>query len=80
LLDLFLSLQKTAKHVKRYKVHEILTMLKKDDWHLIQQNGSHRQFRHPVKKGRVTLNGKPSKTLEQELLNSIFKQAGWKQC
>jgi predicted RNA binding protein YcfA (HicA-like mRNA interferase family) len=80
MLELCLSLwhQKSQSTVKRLKVHEILTMLKRDDWYLVQQNGSHRQFKHPVKKGRVTLNGKPSKTLEQELLNSIFKQAGWK--
>jgi predicted RNA binding protein YcfA (HicA-like mRNA interferase family) len=64
--------------MKRLKVHEILTMLKEDGWSLVQQNGSHRQFKHPAKKGRVTVNGKPSKTLDQELLNSIFKQAGWR--
>jgi predicted RNA binding protein YcfA (HicA-like mRNA interferase family) len=64
--------------MKRLKVHEVLTMLKEDGWYPVQQNGSHRQFKHPTKKGRVTVNGKPSKTLDQELLNSIFKQAGWK--
>jgi predicted RNA binding protein YcfA (HicA-like mRNA interferase family) len=64
--------------MKRLKVHEVLTMLKEDSWYPVQQNGSHRQFKHPTKKGRVTVNGKPSKTLDQELLNSIFKQAGWK--
>jgi predicted RNA binding protein YcfA (HicA-like mRNA interferase family) len=63
--------------MKRLKVHEILTMLKEDGWYLIKQVGSHRQFRHPVKKGKVTVNGKLNKTLPQELLNSIFKQAGW---
>lgn len=40
--------------------------------------GDHRQFKHPTKKGRVTVNKKPSDTLEQEILNSIFKQAGWR--
>jgi predicted RNA binding protein YcfA (HicA-like mRNA interferase family) len=64
--------------MKRLKVHEILTRLKEDGWYLVQQNGSHRQFKHHTKKGRVTVNGKLSKTLEQELLNSIFKQAGWR--
>jgi len=64
--------------MKRYKVKEILKMLKEDDWFLHQTEGSHRQFKHPTKKGKVTVNGKPSDTLSQELLNSIFKQAGWK--
>ncbi|MFN4000016.1 type II toxin-antitoxin system HicA family toxin [Algoriphagus sp.] len=53
-------------------------MLKADGWFLKEQNGSHRQFKHPTKKGRVTINGKPRDTLSQELLNSIWKQAGWK--
>jgi predicted RNA binding protein YcfA (HicA-like mRNA interferase family) len=64
--------------MKRYKVREIIKMLEKDHWYLKEQTGSHRQFRHPTKKGRVTINGKPSDTLGQELLNSIFKQAGWR--
>jgi predicted RNA binding protein YcfA (HicA-like mRNA interferase family) len=68
--------------MKRYKVSEILQMLRDDGWYLYEQNGSHRQFRHPTKnekgKKKVTVNGKPSLTLDQELLNSIFKQAGWK--
>lgn len=64
--------------MKKYKVSEVLEMLKKDDWKLARQKGSHRQFRHPTKKGTVTINGKPSETLSQFLLNNIFKQAGWK--
>lgn len=60
------------------KVKEVIDLLYKDGWYQIGQKGSHRQFRHPNKKGRVTVNGKPSETLEQFILNSIFKQAGWK--
>ncbi len=52
-------------------------MLKNDGGEQVGQKGSHRQFKHPTKKGRVTINGKPSDTLEQFILNSIFKQAGW---
>ncbi|MCQ2336565.1 MAG: type II toxin-antitoxin system HicA family toxin [Paludibacteraceae bacterium] len=40
--------------------------------------GDHRQLKHPMLKGKVTVNGKPSDTLSQELLSSIWKQAGWK--
>lgn len=64
--------------MKSYKVSEILKMLHSDGWILYEQKGSHRQFTHPTKKGRVTINGKPSETLQQWLLNSIFKQAGWR--
>lgn len=64
--------------MKRYKVVEILEMLRADGWTRVSQKGSHRQFKHPTKKGRVTINGKKSDTLDQELLNSIFKQAGWR--
>ena len=53
-------------------------MLQKDGWYLKAQKGSHRQFKHPEKKGKVIVNGKSSDTLSQELLNSIFKQTGWK--
>jgi len=53
-------------------------MLKEDGWYLHDQKGSHRQFKHLTKKGKVTVNGKPSDTMNQFLLNSIFKQAGWK--
>ncbi len=64
--------------MKRYKVSGILKMLEKDGWNVARQRGSHRQLKHPTKKGTVTINGKPSDTLGQELLNSIWKQAGWK--
>ncbi|MEI7489366.1 MAG: type II toxin-antitoxin system HicA family toxin [Chryseobacterium sp.] len=64
--------------MKRYKVKEILKMLEADGWYLHNQEGSHRQYKHPDKKGKVTVNSKPSDTLTQEILNSIFKQAGWK--
>ena len=64
--------------MRRYKVKEVIDLLKADGWYLVAQRGSHRQFKHPTKKGRVTVNKKPSVTLEQEILNSIWKQAGWK--
>ena len=64
--------------MKRYKVHEVIEMLKADGRVQVAQRGSHRQFKNPNKKGRVTVNDKLSVTLEQEILNSIWKQAGWK--
>ena len=64
--------------MKRMKVTEVIKMLLADGWFIVAQSGSHRQYKHPTKTGRVTVNGKPSDTLSQFLLNSIFKQAGLK--
>jgi predicted RNA binding protein YcfA (HicA-like mRNA interferase family) len=68
----------TLLELKSYKVSEVIKMLKDDNWYLVAQKGSHRQFKNSVKQGKVTINGKPGDTLSQFLLNNIFKQAGWK--
>jgi predicted RNA binding protein YcfA (HicA-like mRNA interferase family) len=57
------------------KVREVLATLETDGWYLIATRGSHRQFKHPTKPGRVTVAGKPSDDLAPGTLNSIFKQA-----
>lgn len=64
--------------MKSYKVIEIIKMLEADGWYKAYTKGDHRQFKHKTKKGKVTVRGKPSETLDQFLLNSIFKQAGWR--
>ena len=64
--------------MKRYKVKEVIKMLETDGWVLSATKGDHRQFKHPTKKGKVTIRGKASDDLSQFLLNSIWKQAGWK--
>lgn len=64
--------------MKRLKVKEVIKLLEDDGWYLVTTNGSHRQFKHPFKKGKVTINGKPSEVLNQFILNSIWKQAGWR--
>ncbi len=61
------------------KVNEVLALLKKDGWYLIATRGSHRQFKHPVKSGRVTVAGKLSDDLAPGTLNSIIKQAALKE-
>ena len=60
------------------KVSEILKKLQGDGWYLVTMEGSHRQFKHPTKPGRVTVAGKPSDDLPPGTLNSILKQAGLK--
>lgn len=47
-------------------------MLEEDGWFLMTTKGDHRQYKHPTKKSKVTVRGKPSETLDQFLLNSIW--------
>ncbi len=58
------------------KVGEIIKLIEADGWYLVAVRGSHRQFKHPTKLGRVTVPGKPSRELNLELERSILKQAG----
>jgi len=60
------------------KVKEVIRLIENDGWIQVRQRGSHRQFSHPVKKGLVTIAGKPSDDLAKGTENSILKQAGLK--
>ena len=57
------------------KVREILRIIGADGWYLVATQGSHRQFKHRRKTGRVTVPGKPNDDLTIQTLNSILKQA-----
>jgi predicted RNA binding protein YcfA (HicA-like mRNA interferase family) len=61
------------------KISDILILLRADAWFLVATRGSHRQFKHAVKTGRVTVAGKPSDNLAPGSLQSIYKQAGLKE-
>ena len=60
------------------KVREAIRMIEDDGWYLVETRGSHRQFKHQTKPGRVTIAGKPSDDLAPGTFNSILKQAGLK--
>jgi predicted RNA binding protein YcfA (HicA-like mRNA interferase family) len=60
------------------KVRDVLRMIEEDGWVLVRTRGSHRQYRHPVKLGLVTVPGKPGDELAPGTLNSVLKQAGLK--
>ena len=60
------------------KVKDIIRLLEGEGWILVATRGSHRQYKHPVRSGRVTVAGKPSDDLAPGTLNSIFKQSGLK--
>jgi predicted RNA binding protein YcfA (HicA-like mRNA interferase family) len=60
------------------KIRDVLRLLRKDGWYLDRTRGSHRQFKHPAKRGIVTVAGKASDNLSAGTVNSILKQAGLK--
>ena len=60
------------------KIRAVLRMLADDGWVLVAMRGSHRQFSHSTKPGRVTVAGKDSDDLAPGTFNSILKQAGLK--
>jgi predicted RNA binding protein YcfA (HicA-like mRNA interferase family) len=57
------------------KVREAIRRVEADGWVLVATRGSHRQFKHPFKKGRVTIAGKPSDDLAPGTKRSILRQA-----
>ncbi len=57
------------------KVRDAIRLLESDGWRLVTTRGSHRQYRHSTKSGRVTVPGKPSDDLAPGTWNSIQKQA-----
>ncbi len=61
------------------KVKEIIKLIEQDGWFQVAQRGSHRQYKHPAKTGRVTIAGKLSDDIDKGTLNSIFKQAKLKE-
>lgn len=64
--------------MRKYKVSEVIKLLERDGWVKIAEKGDHKQFKHPDKPGKVTVRGQKSEMLSQFLLNSIWKQAGWR--
>jgi predicted RNA binding protein YcfA (HicA-like mRNA interferase family) len=58
------------------KVGEIIKLIETDGWYLAATRGSHRQYKHPSKPGRVTVAGKPSAVLPPGTERSILRQAG----
>jgi len=56
---------------------EVIRRLQRDGWRAVAQAGSHKQFKHPVKPGRVTVPS-PKKDIPLGTLKSIEKQAGLK--
>ncbi len=60
------------------KARDIIRMLEQDGWFIVPAKGGHRQFKHSVKLGRVTVPGNLGRDVPPGTLNSILKQAGLK--
>ncbi|MCE2456949.1 MAG: type II toxin-antitoxin system HicA family toxin [Dehalococcoidia bacterium] len=60
------------------KVRDAIRLVERDGWLHVRTRGSHRQFRHPDKPGKVTIPGHLSKDLSPSMWNSILRQAGLK--
>ncbi|MBK9215385.1 MAG: type II toxin-antitoxin system HicA family toxin [Chloracidobacterium sp.] len=60
------------------KVRELIKLIEKDGWVLARTRGSHRQYRHTVKPGTVTIAGHPSDEVHPKTERSILTQAGLK--
>jgi predicted RNA binding protein YcfA (HicA-like mRNA interferase family) len=59
------------------KFRELRRKLKDDGWLIVTQTGSHEQYGHPSKSGRVTVAGKDGADVPTGTLKNIFQQAGW---
>ena len=59
------------------KSRDLIRELKADGWELVHTVGSHHQFKHPVKPGKVTV-PHPKKDLPKGTVNSVLKRAGLK--
>lgn len=65
------------EYTHRMNSRELIKLIEKDGWQLVAVKGSHHQYKHPAKAGRVTV-PHPKKDVPLGTLQSIMKQAGLK--
>ena len=75
----YISLFWNFKSTMIKKVREMIKIIEKEGWYFHAQEGSHKQYKHPTKKGRVTIpdHGK-NQDLGHDVVKSIMNQAGLK--
>lgn len=61
------------------KIRDIIRLIEKDGWYMVVTKGSHRQYKHPQKSGRVTIAGHMNDDISPGTLNSVMKQANLKE-
>lgn len=57
------------------RFREVENMIEKDGWYQVKQKGSHHQYKHPTKPGKVTI-PEHGEDLNLDTVKSIMKQAG----
>jgi predicted RNA binding protein YcfA (HicA-like mRNA interferase family) len=60
------------------KLNELIRLIEKDGWVKVRTKGSHIQFKHPLKKGTVTIPFHGNQDIPKWLEISVLKQAGLK--
>jgi predicted RNA binding protein YcfA (HicA-like mRNA interferase family) len=55
---------------------KLIKLLTASGWYLVEAKGSHHQFKHPQRPGRVTV-PHPNHDLPKGTVHSIYRQAGW---
>lgn len=60
------------------KVRDVIKLVEQDGWFIVRTKGSHRQYKHSEKIGRVTISGHLGDDVARGTLNNILKQAGLK--
>jgi len=60
------------------KVRDVIRLIEADGCGLVLTEGSHRQFKHPRKAGRITVSGHPGDDMPKGTLASVLRQAGLK--
>jgi len=59
-------------------VAEAIRMIEREGWYQVRMKGSHRQYKHSEKPGRVTISGNLGDEVKKGTLASIRRQAGLK--
>jgi predicted RNA binding protein YcfA (HicA-like mRNA interferase family) len=57
---------------------EVIKRLEGEGWREVRQVGGHKQFKHSLKSGLVTVPVHGSKDIPKKTLASIARQAGWR--
>ena len=60
------------------KVRDVIKLIEADGWRHVGTKGSHRQYKHSSKPGRVTVPGHLGDDLHVGTLKSVLAQAGLK--
>ena len=63
--------------MQQYTSREVISILEANGWFEVNQVGSHKQFKHPTKKGKVTVRH-PDRNISINDLKSIERQSGLK--